>query len=416
MLIPAPESREQMSPSEPGWSVMSTVRQSSIEAYNPSFCSASLPFTGSSAMILARPSNTARARMFTLALPSDWATCERVPGLLASWTVNCLARGMSLPPEELSDQPKERIEIAVRHPFLERDDAIVGDLDVLGADLGAAARDVAEARPELPSDRGDPVVRVERVHLERRQSNHEARPDEGVLARLVAQDMADVLAQVALDALAELLHPVHVLLHHAVRPRGRSRPRPERRDPLVLLVIPGDVRHQILDDREGLHRLHGDDLAGGVLVHARHAGELRLPVDLHAAGPALPRLAVPPHRQVVGESRLDPVQDVQDDHAGIDVHAILDERTARRRAAPDSKGALRHVRPPGPRSWRRRSRPAPSAAPAGPRPASPCVRRRPCAPRRSPSATRRALRGDRRACAPPCSPASRGRRASPLRR
>src|SRR6266850_5948658 len=137
MLIPAPERREQMSPSEPGWSAMSTVRQSSIEAYNPSFCSASLPFAGSSAMILARPSKTARARMFTRALPRDWATWERVPGLLASWTVNCLARGMSLPPEELSDQPKERIEIAVRHPFLERDDAIVGDLDVLGADPGA---------------------------------------------------------------------------------------------------------------------------------------------------------------------------------------------------------------------------------------------------------------------------------------
>src|SRR5882672_3119843 len=208
MLIPAPERREQMSPSEPGWSAMSTVRQSSIEAYNPSFCSASLPFAGSSAMILARPSKTARARMFTRALPRDWATWERVPGLLASWTVNCLARGMSLPPEELSDQPKERIEIAVRHPFLERDDAIVGDLDVLGADLGAAARDVAEARPELPSDRGNAVRRVQRVHLEGGQADHQARPDERVLARLVAQHVTDVLAEKTFDAFAELLHPV----------------------------------------------------------------------------------------------------------------------------------------------------------------------------------------------------------------
>src|SRR6266571_4050751 len=380
MLIPAPERREQMSPSEPGWSAMSTVRQSSIEAYNPSFCSASLPFTGSSAMILARPSNTARARMFTLALPSDWATCERVPGLLASWTVNCLARGMALPPEKLTGQPNERIEIAVHHPFLERDDAIVGDLDVLRADLGAAARDVAETGPELCPDGGDPVLRVEGMHLEGRQADHEARPDKGVLARLVAQNVTDVLAQIALDALAKFLHPVHVLLHHAVRRVGRSRSRPERRDPLVLLVIPGDIRHQILDDREGLHRLDVDGLGGGELVHARHAGELRLPVDLHAAGAALPRLAVPSHRQVVREPCLDPVQDVQDDHAGIDVHAVLDEGTAGRCAAPYSKEALRHGRPAGLRSWRRRWRPDPSAAPADPRPASPSDRPCPCAP------------------------------------
>src|SRR6266568_2119682 len=217
MLIPAPERRGQMSPSEPDWSAMSTVRQSSIEAYNPSFCSASLPFAGSSAMILARPSKTARARMFTRALASDWATWERVPGLLASWTVNCLARGMALPPEELLDQPEERIEIAVHHALLERDDAIVGDLDVLRTDVGATARDVAQPRAELSPDRGDPVRRVERMHLERRQTDHEARPDEGVLARLVAQHVANVLAQVALDALAELLHAVHVLLRHAIR-------------------------------------------------------------------------------------------------------------------------------------------------------------------------------------------------------
>src|SRR5215510_9560088 len=166
---------------------MSTVRQSSMEAYRPSFCSASLPFAGSSAMIFARPSKTARARMFTRAFPSDCATWERVPGLFASWTVSCLARGMALPPEDLSCQPEERIEIAVHHPLLERNDAVVGDLNVLRTDLGAAARDVAQTRAELATDRGDSVLGVQRVHLQGRQADHEARPDERVLARLVAQ-------------------------------------------------------------------------------------------------------------------------------------------------------------------------------------------------------------------------------------
>src|SRR6266702_6150205 len=360
MLIPAPERREQMSPSEPGWSAMSTVRQSSIEAYNPSFCSASLPFAGSSAMILARPSNTARARMFTLALPSAWATWARVPGLLASWTVSCLARGMTLPPEELPAQPQERIVVAVHDPFLERNDPVVGDLDLLRADVGAAARDVAEAGPELPPDDRDAISGVERVHLERGEADHEARPHERVLARLVPQHVADILAQVALDALAELLDPVHVLLHHAIRPIGGPWPRPERREAPVLLVVPGDVRHQILDDREGLHGLDRDGLGGRELVHARHARQPGPAIDLHAARAALARLAVPPHGEIARQLRLDAVQHVQDHHAGIDVDAVFDERAPRRRSSPDAEQALRHVRPPGPRCWHRRWPPDPS--------------------------------------------------------
>src|SRR2546425_11676682 len=141
MLMPAVASLAQISPSAPGWSAMSTARQSSIEAKSPSFCSASRPLAGSSAMIFALPSNTARARMFTLALPSAWATWARVPGLLASCTVSCLARGMALPPEYLPAQPQERIVVAVHDPFLERNDSVVGDLDLLRANVGAAARD-----------------------------------------------------------------------------------------------------------------------------------------------------------------------------------------------------------------------------------------------------------------------------------
>jgi hypothetical protein len=50
-----------------------------------------------------------------------------------------------------------------------------------------------------------------------REPDHEARPDELVLLVVVAQHVADVLAQVALDALPELLDAVDILLHHPVR-------------------------------------------------------------------------------------------------------------------------------------------------------------------------------------------------------
>src|SRR5258706_792230 len=206
-------------------------------------------------MILARPSNTARARMFTRASPSDRATWARVPGLLASWTVNCLARGMTSPPEQSSGQPEKRIEVAIDDALLERNDAVVLDLDVLPAHPGAASRDVAKTGSELLANGRDPVQRVERVHLERRQADHEARPHERVLARLVPQNVADVLAQIALDALAELLHAVDVPLLHPVRAAGGDGGRPERRGaPLFLVVSPHRPGHGPFDPG-GLHPL-----------------------------------------------------------------------------------------------------------------------------------------------------------------
>ena len=61
----------------------------------------------------------------------------------------------------------------------------------------------------------DAVLGVQRVHLQRRRVDQEARADELVVLVVVAQHVADVLAQEALDALAELLHALDVFLLHA---------------------------------------------------------------------------------------------------------------------------------------------------------------------------------------------------------
>jgi hypothetical protein len=53
------------------------------------------------------------------------------------------------------------------------------------------------------------------VHLERGDVDQEARADELVVQVMLAQDVAHVLAEKALDALPELLHPVDVPLRHA---------------------------------------------------------------------------------------------------------------------------------------------------------------------------------------------------------
>jgi len=61
----------------------------------------------------------------------------------------------------------------------------------------------------------DAILDVERMHLERRRVHEEARADELVVLVVVAQHVADVLAQEALDALAELLHAIRCPLLHA---------------------------------------------------------------------------------------------------------------------------------------------------------------------------------------------------------
>jgi hypothetical protein len=56
------------------------------------------------------------------------------------------------------------------------------------------------------------------MHLERRRIHEVPRPDEAFLVlRVIAHDVADVLAEEALDALAEFLHAIDVALRHPPR-------------------------------------------------------------------------------------------------------------------------------------------------------------------------------------------------------
>src|SRR5438093_237780 len=207
------------------------------------------------------------------------------------------------PPDHL-----DRVVVAVGDTLLERDDRVVGDLDVLGADLGAALRDVAVADTAVVLEELPPVSRVDRVHLEAGDTHEEPRPDELVLRHVVAQDVADVLAEEALDALPEFLDPLDVLLLPAPLLLGHVLGRPEGRDPAVHLVVPRDVRHEVTDEREGAHRLDGDRLFRLEVREPRLAREARPPIHLRAARSALRRLAVPADGEVVGEVRLDPVE------------------------------------------------------------------------------------------------------------
>src|ERR1700712_5015277 len=62
--------------------------------------------------------------------------------------------------EQLAADDRDRIVEPVDHALLHRDDAVVRDRDMLGADLGAAPGDVAQTGAELLLELGDAVLGV----------------------------------------------------------------------------------------------------------------------------------------------------------------------------------------------------------------------------------------------------------------
>src|SRR6266851_2272666 len=173
--------------------------------------------------------------------------------------------------------------------------------------------------------------------------NEEARTDEASMHLVVAEDVANVLAEEALDALAKLLHPFDVLLRHSPGTVRRiRRTRLEFPDLLLHLEVPGNVGHQIPNSRERLHRLNRHRLGEIQIPHPRHAHQLRDPVDLRRARAALARLAVPPRGKIVRLLRLDLKDGVEDHHPFSDLGGVVFESASLRIATEDSESNGAH--------------------------------------------------------------------------
>src|SRR5205823_14843943 len=93
------------------------------------------------------------------------------------------------------------------------------------------------------------VERVQWVHVQRGDAHHLARAEEAVLPVMIAQNVADVLAEEALDALAEFLNAIYVDLLHTEGP-GRVWVDRQRRDLLGFSIVPGDICHKVPDQRK----------------------------------------------------------------------------------------------------------------------------------------------------------------------
>src|ERR1700730_16945913 len=106
------------------------------------------------------------------------------------------------------------------------------------------------------------------MHLKRGDAYEEPRSTKLFLLAVVTQDVADVLAKEALDALTKFLYAVDVRLVHL--PLG-VRARLKRRNLLIDSEVPGDVGDQVFDHGKGFHGKDGYGLIERERVHARFA-------------------------------------------------------------------------------------------------------------------------------------------------
>ena len=201
---------------------------------------------------------------------------------------------------------------------------------MLGADLGAALGDVAETHAVRAASVPAGGHRCRAGAFPRRRYAPEiARANELLVYLMIAQDVADVLAQKALDALAEFLDAVDIVLLQSVQ--VPSEHRASRLNGLMCFLTREFDRH-VGNESGSAERpasAPGEGRIRVTFVQPRHAHEARLAVDLAEQEPHLPALQFQRHRQVVGLRRLDLMDGVEDDHAGRDRRGVIDEFAAR---------------------------------------------------------------------------------------
>jgi len=263
---------------------------------------------------------------------------EFLPGKLSE-LARC-SRMAELPAADLPEQHGQRIVKLVHHALFERDDGIVGDSNLFGADLRATFCDVAKTQAELILEQAGSVAAVEGMHFEAGDSNEETWARELLLFVVFAKYVAHVLAEKAFDTLSKLLDAVHIKLgdfpfHSLTGFEGR--------DFAVDTIVPGNVGDKVFDSRKGFHGEDGDRLILRKIIHARFAGQARAAVDFRRARATLPGLAVPADGEVRSEVPLNVMQRVEDNHAGRDGNAIVNGLPAIRIAAKNTQGRFFHV-------------------------------------------------------------------------
>jgi len=171
------------------------------------------------------------------------------------------------------------------------------------------------------------------VHFEAGDANEEARTAETFVFGVIAENVADVLAEKTFDALAKFLDAIDVaLIHFPFDVFARL----EGGDFLVDLVVPGDVGDEVFDDGKGFERRDSDGLVERERVHTRFTSEARTAVDFGGAGATFGGFAIPADGEIGRLMRLDGMERVEDNHAGSERNLVVDRLAAGFVAAEDA--------------------------------------------------------------------------------
>jgi hypothetical protein len=213
--------------------------------------------------------------------------------------------------------------VSVHHPLFELNDGVVGDLNASGANFGAASRDVAIFNAELLFDFRDTVFNVQGVHFVLGEANEVSRSCEIVKQFVIAEHVAGVYAQKALDAFTEMLDSVGL---HLIEFPVHGFWTVDGRNALGNLVVPTDIGHQIFHVRKRLHWTDLNGLAsrgfGNNIAHSSHAHQTWATVDLGGTRAAFPGLAVPANRHVRLLFVLNAMEAIEHHHAFIELEVV----------------------------------------------------------------------------------------------
>src|ERR1700722_11834511 len=105
---------------------------------------------------------------------------------------------------DLPHKHQQRIIVLIHHPLLQRNNGVIGDVNILRTHLRAALRNVAESQPQLLLQYARPRNSVKRMHLQRSRTHKETRPSKLLLFAMLPQNMTHILTKKALNALAKL--------------------------------------------------------------------------------------------------------------------------------------------------------------------------------------------------------------------
>lgn len=215
----------------------------------------------------------------------------------------------------LANEPADGIKIFVGNLFFGRDDGVVGDVNVLRTDFGAAFGDVAEAYTGGIAGKRDTVERVFRVIDVVGEAGEIAGAEEGTFLMVVAEDVTDVLTEEAFDASAVFEEALDVLLEHLPRLAGEVFGRRGKGGNMAVdVVVDGDVGDEIFDEGKRAERMDMDILTLE-LIDPGFAHEPGMAVDFGGTGAAFGGFTVPAAGEVAGQVRLDVVNGVQNNHA-----------------------------------------------------------------------------------------------------